>query len=63
MHSAGNRRRITQIGGGIGSGLALASSVGVAVGGTIASIVAGVVTGGVGCCCGSTSYRWVPLWH
>ena len=49
---ARNRRRSTQIGGGIGSGLALVGSVGVAVGGTITSIIAGVFTGGAGAAIG-----------
>ena len=47
-HTARNRRRSTQIGGGIGSGIALAGSVGIAIGGTIGSIVAGVFTAGIG---------------
>ena len=51
-HRARNRRRSTQIGGGIVSGLALAGSVGVAVGGTTVSIIGGVLTGGVGAAVG-----------
>lgn len=51
-HRARNRRRRTQIAGGVGSGLALVGSVGVAVGGTIASVVAGVLTGGAGAAVG-----------
>ena len=47
-HRARNRRRSTQIGGGIGSGIALTGSVAAAVGGTTASIVAGVFTAGIG---------------